>query len=39
MIPMIKHSYAIDDDFYFGGLTDGMMIVALWFFIGLNFLI
>lgn len=36
LIPLISHSYSIDDDYYFGGLTDGMMIVALWLFIGAN---
>jgi 1,4-dihydroxy-2-naphthoate octaprenyltransferase len=28
-IPVIRLSYATEDDYYFGGLTDGLMILAL----------
>jgi len=38
-LPMIRFSYAIEDDFYFGGLTDGLMIFALLFYTGVNMLI
>ena len=33
MIPLTKISYKIDDDFYFVGLIDGLMILVLWFFL------
>ena len=33
MIPLIKLSYKTEDDYFFGGLLDGMLILSLWFFI------
>ena len=33
MIPLTKISYKIDDDFFFVGLIDGLMILVLWFFL------
>lgn len=31
-LPIIKKSYAISDDYFFSGLTDGLMIIALYIF-------
>lgn len=33
MVPLMKFSYKIDDDFFFVGLIDGLMILVLWFFL------
>jgi 4-hydroxybenzoate polyprenyltransferase len=37
--PLILKSYTIDDDYYFTGLVDGMMIVIVWIFLALNTLL
>lgn len=36
VIPLIHFSYAIEDDYFFGGLMDGLMIAVLWVFIIVN---
>jgi 4-hydroxybenzoate polyprenyltransferase len=36
LVPMIQYSYTIEDDFYFGGLIDGLMIFALVMYAGVN---
>lgn len=36
VIPMIRYSYATQDDYFFGGLTDGVMIIALYLFMLVN---
>lgn len=38
-IPLIYFSYTIDDDYYFGGLIDGLMILVLWIFTVVNIFI
>jgi 4-hydroxybenzoate polyprenyltransferase len=35
-IPLIYFSYGIEDDYYFGGIIDGLMILVLWVFAGVN---
>ena len=37
VLPIIKYSYSIEDDFYFGGLIDGLMIFAVLIYAGVNF--
>ena len=37
VVPLLKYSYAIEDDYYFGGLIDGLMIFALVLYTGANF--
>lgn len=32
VLPMINYSYLTSDDYFFGGLVDGTMIIALWVF-------
>ena len=32
-IPLLKMSYKIHDDYFFVGVIDGIMILALWFFV------
>ncbi len=39
LIPLIKYSYSTDDDFYFAGLIDGMMIVMLWLYMGSSLIV
>jgi len=39
VLPMLKYSYTIDDDYYFGGLIDGLMIVVLLLYAGINFIL
>jgi 4-hydroxybenzoate polyprenyltransferase len=39
LLPMIKYSYSIEDDFYFGGLLDGLMIFALLMYAGMNVIV
>jgi 1,4-dihydroxy-2-naphthoate octaprenyltransferase len=36
VIPLIRLSYTIEDDFFFGGVIDGLMIAVLWLFTGIN---
>jgi 1,4-dihydroxy-2-naphthoate octaprenyltransferase len=36
VIPIIKYSYSIEDDYYFGGLVDGLMIFVLGLFLAIN---
>jgi 1,4-dihydroxy-2-naphthoate octaprenyltransferase len=36
VIPVIRNSYAIEDDYFFGGLVDGLMILALCLFLAVN---
>ena len=36
LLPMVKYSYSIEDDYYFGGLLDGLMIFAILVFTGAN---
>ncbi len=38
-LPMIKLSYKIEDDFFFSGLVDGLMILALYVFALFNWLL
>jgi 1,4-dihydroxy-2-naphthoate octaprenyltransferase len=33
MFPLVKWSYKTNDDYFFGGLLDGMMILTLWLFL------
>lgn len=39
VIPTITYSYSINDDYFFGGLVDGFMILALWLFVGVHYFI
>ena len=39
VLPIVKYSYHIEDDFYFGGLIDGLMIFALLMYAGANIFI
>jgi len=36
VIPLIHYSYSIEDDYFFGGLMDGLMIAVLWVFLIAN---
>lgn len=36
VLPLINYSYSIEDDYYFGGLLDGLMIIALLLYAGAN---
>ncbi len=38
-LPLIKVSYKVHDDYYFSGLIDGLMILALLFFTGIHLFI
>jgi 1,4-dihydroxy-2-naphthoate octaprenyltransferase len=35
-LPIIRYSYRIQNDYFFSGLTDGLMILALWVYAGIN---
>ena len=39
VLPIVKYSYYIEDDYYFGGLIDGLMIFALLMYAGANILL
>jgi len=39
VLPMINFSYVTSDDYFFGGLVDGTMIIALWVFKVVNIFI
>ena len=39
VLPMINFSYVTSDDYFFGGLVDGTMIIALWMFKVVNIFI
>jgi 4-hydroxybenzoate polyprenyltransferase len=39
VIPMIKYSYSTGDEYFFSGLVDGTMIIALWLFTGIHIFI
>ena len=39
VLPLLKYSYSIADDFYFAGLIDGLMIFALLLYTGINVLL
>lgn len=39
LLPLILYSYNTTDDYYFAGVADGMMIIALWIFTGANYFV
>ncbi len=39
LLPLIRFSYTTGDDYYFAGIVDGMMIIALWIFTGVNYVV